>query len=148
MSSKKSMLPPRTDRSEWLSRRAALASLAILPAALPGAAAAEPDPIFAVIQRHRDLSDHYSAATAISAKLPDGPEFEAADKVSGERGDALSKHTDVLIRSEPTTMAGIAALTRYAASLANWQVPSDEDWPQVLLGTLANAFDSILQTEG
>jgi hypothetical protein len=80
-------------------------------------------------------------AVSISAKLEDGPEFDAADEISAGRSDALVEHAAALIRSEPTTMAGTTALIRYVASFGEWQVPTDEDWHQVILGTLANALD-------
>ncbi|WOH58517.1 hypothetical protein [Bradyrhizobium sp. BWC-3-1] len=144
MNIKKPVASPRTEPKR-LSRRAAIAGIAVLPAALPGAGAAELDPIFEVIERHRKLSDGYSAAVSISAKLDDGPDFDVADKISGERNDALLKHAAAMIRSEPTTMAGIAILLRYAANLDNWQVPADDGWHQVFLGTLADALDGILK---
>jgi hypothetical protein len=74
----------------------------------------------------------------------DGPEFDAADAISVERRDALAEYAAVLIRSEPATMAGITALIRYVASLGEWQVPTDEDWHQVFLSTLANALDKTV----
>jgi hypothetical protein len=135
------MSPSRTQPAERPSRRAALAGLAALPVVLPVAATAGPDPIFTVIERHRELSTHCDEAVSISAKLMDGPEFDAADEISAERRDALVEYAAVVIRSEPTTMAGIAALIRYVASLGEWQVPTDDDWHQVFLGTLANALD-------
>jgi hypothetical protein len=70
----------------------------VLPTALPVAAATAPDPIFTVIERHRELSGQCSAAVSISAKLVDGPEFDAADQVSAERSDVLIEHAAVLIR--------------------------------------------------
>ena len=86
-----------------------------MPAALPVTATAGPEPIFTVIERHRELSVLCDEAVSISAKLEDSPEFDAADEIS----------------------AGI----RYVASLGEWQVPTDEDWHQVFLSTLANALD-------
>ena len=68
-----------------------------MPAALPVTATAGPEPIFTVIERHRELSVLCDQAVSISAKLEDGPEFDAADEIS----------------------AGI----RYVASLGEWQVP-------------------------
>ncbi|MDH2341523.1 hypothetical protein [Bradyrhizobium sp. SSUT77] len=136
---------PRTEAAERLSRRAALAGLAVLPVALPGAAAVGTDPIFAVIECHRELSAHYEAATSVSAKLSEGPEFDAADAVSGERSHALHCHAAVLIRSEPTTIAGVNALIHYVGGLRQWEVPADDGWHQVLLGTLADALDGILK---
>jgi hypothetical protein len=77
----------------------------------------------------------------IRSKLLEGPEFDAADEISAERRDALAEYAAVLIGSAPTTMAGITALIRYVASLGEWQLPADEDWHQVFLGTLATALD-------
>lgn len=139
---------------QGLSRRRALAGLAVLPVVLP-AAAAEPDPIFAVIGRHRELGAHYSAAVDISSNMSsDDPGFEAADAVTEERCDALLDHADdELISTLPTTFAGIVALLRYMADLPDWQQPRDfvaweidgatADWHQVLLVTVADALDNI-----
>lgn len=138
-----------------LSRRTALASIAALPM-LPASAAAIPDdPIFAVIAHHRELSAHLSAAVDVSAKLEDGPEFEAADAVTSQRNHTLIDYAETLMRSMPTTLPGITTLMRYVAGLEEWQVPVDRrplteiahnstaDWHQVLLSTLADALDKI-----
>jgi hypothetical protein len=132
-----------------------MAGLAVLPAALPAAAAAPADPVFVVIDRHRGLSAHFTEAVDISAKLEDGSDFEAADAIASERNQALLDHAEVLIRSEPKTMAGALALTRYVASLEEWQTPADRRetseieasqaaaWHQIFLRTLADALDNI-----
>jgi hypothetical protein len=133
-----------TEPAKRLSRRAAIASLAALPAALPAAATAGADPIFAMIERHRELSLHYDDAVSISAKLDEGPEFDAAEEVSEQRADAMVQHAAALIGTAPTTKAGAAALIRYIASLGEWEVPADEGWRQVFLGTLANALDRMI----
>ncbi|WP_036010811.1 hypothetical protein [Bradyrhizobium yuanmingense] len=116
---------------------------------------ANQDPIFAAIDRHRELSARLAAAMAVSTKLVNGPEFEAADTVSGARAEDLKACGASLIRSEPATMAGAIALTRYLAGLGEWQMPTDDplaeasrdlsdDWRRkVLLTTLANALDKI-----
>ncbi|MGV7219593.1 hypothetical protein [Bradyrhizobium sp. UFLA05-112] len=57
------------------------------------------DPIFAAIERHRELSKRHSAAADVSTKLLDGPEFEAADKITASRRDELAKYADTLIRT-------------------------------------------------
>ena len=136
-----------------ISRRTALSGLAALPLAAPAAAAIEPDPVFATIDRHRELSDRLSAATAVSAKLMDGPEFEAADEISAARAEDLRERADTLLCTEPTTMEGAVALTRYVASLGAWQLPDDDyegefadnpsNWQQVFLETLADALENI-----
>lgn len=104
-----------------ISRRAALTGLAVLPVVAPGAAATEPDPIYSVIERHRGLSAQFSAAADVSAKLQEGPEFEAADEITATRNQALIDHAATLIRSEPTTMAGIIAgdLRRHLGGMAD-----------------------------
>jgi hypothetical protein len=139
---------------QGLSRRKALAGLAVLPVALPAAAAAEPDPIFAVIERHRQLSELFTAAVDVSSRLEGGPEFEAADAISAERNQALMGHADALIRSIPTTMAGVIALARYVASLDEWQTPGDDreiwdepspSWHQVFLNTTATAIEAMIR---
>jgi hypothetical protein len=110
------------------------------------AAAAEPGPIFAAIERHRDLSKDYTAAADVSSKLEDGPEFEAADAIAGDRCQSLLNHASALIRLEPTTVAGAVSLTRYFAGLEEWQTPADHrdtDWHQTFLSTLASALEKI-----
>ena len=135
-------------------RRAALTALAAAPlaAGLPAVTeAAEPDPIFAAIERHRELSESYTAAVDVSSDLKAGPEFKAADAITAERCQALLDHAGTLVRSEPTTLTGVAALVRYVASLEEWQTPVDRDleafpiadWHQAFLTTLANALDKI-----
>jgi hypothetical protein len=124
-------------------------AVAAAPATAPESAACAPDPIFAAIERHRELSAHYDAAVSISAHLPCGPDFEAAEEITAERCHALLEHADALIRSEPTTIAGVIGLTRYVGSLEEWQTPADRcdmweaSWHRAFLGTLANALDKI-----
>ncbi|RXH21197.1 hypothetical protein XH94_38105 [Bradyrhizobium zhanjiangense] len=106
-------------------------------------AAADRDPLFVVIERHRELSAHYDAALSVSAKLDGGPEFDAADEISSQRNHALAEHAKVLIRSKPTTIPGVVAFSRYVASLRAWQLSDEEDWHQVFLTVLADAVDEI-----
>jgi hypothetical protein len=138
--------------AEGLSRRLMLAGLAIPPgirAVLP-AVAVEPDPILAAIEKHRDLSATCDPAVAISASMAnDGPDFEAADALAAGKQQLLIDHADTLIRSEPTTLAGVVALMRYVTSLEEWQEPVDRrdweeiamvpSWHQVFLDTMARA---------
>ena len=124
-------------------RRTTLAGLVVLTAALPGIAEASVDPIFTVIERHRELSVHLDAAVSVSGKLLDGPEFDAAEAVAEQCSQTLIEHADVLIRSKPTTIAGIVALSRYVGTLGEWQLPDDQGWHQTLLGTMADALDGM-----
>ncbi|UWU67731.1 hypothetical protein [Bradyrhizobium sp. NC92] len=113
----------------------------------PSAAAADRDLIFVVIQKHRELSAYYDAAASVSAKLEKVCEFEAADEISGQRNLALTEHANVLIRSAPTTIGGVIALTRYVASLREWELPDDDAWYQVFLRGLADAIDEIAMAQ-
>src|SRR6516225_8319937 len=98
-------------------------------------AATEPDPTFGVIERNRELSEQHDAAAFISAKLEWGPAFDAADEIGREKRLALAEHSNMLILSKPTTIAGVVALSRYVADLREWELPDDQGWHQVFLGT-------------
>ncbi|WGD51248.1 hypothetical protein QA641_38145 [Bradyrhizobium sp. CB1650] len=109
-------------------------------------AAADRGRTFVVIERHRELSAHYDAALSVSAKL-EGPEFDAADEISSQRNHALADHANVLIRSRPTTIAGVIALTRYVGSLREWELPDDDAWYRVFLEGPADAIDGIAMAQ-
>ena len=152
-----SALPVDATRRGFLAQAAvAAAGGAALGLALPlpgsaGAAERVPDSIYAAIERHRELSADYTAAVDISSKLEEGPEFEAADEISGDRCRDLLDHADALSRLEPTTLAGVIALMRYVANLEEWQTPRDTDefdgtptdWGKAFCTTVANALDRI-----
>jgi hypothetical protein len=131
-----------------------LGALAVLPAALPAAAGAAADPIFIMIERHRELSAHLDAAVSVAGKLLPGPDFDAADAICAERHDVLMDHGDRLICTEPATLAGVVALMRYMASVKDWEGPGNGEaweingvsvnWYQVVLSTLADAVDQIV----
>ncbi|WP_164719152.1 MULTISPECIES: hypothetical protein [Bradyrhizobium] len=105
--------------------------------------ATELDSIFDVIEHHRELSAQYDAAVSLSAKLVEGPEFDAAEAISEERLLALEQYADVLIHSKPTTLAGVIALSRYVASLPTWLLSDEYDWHQSFLRMLTDALDEI-----
>jgi len=135
-----------SSRKSTATRRTALGALAaasLIPSTAVEAAAPDDGPAYAAIERHRELSAAYDAASAISGKLPDGPEFEAADAITCEKRHALITCVNELIRIQPRTLAGVTALVRYVADLEDWQVPYDENWQKVFLTTLANGLDTI-----
>ncbi|WP_439372665.1 hypothetical protein [Bradyrhizobium sp. DASA03120] len=103
--------------------------------------ATELDSIFEVIEHHRGLSAQHDAAVSISAKLVEGPEFDAADAISEKTRLALEEYADVLIHSKPTTLAGVIGLSRYVASLPAWLLSDEYDWHQPFLRMLADALD-------
>ncbi|MCP3475535.1 hypothetical protein NLM33_35190 [Bradyrhizobium sp. CCGUVB1N3] len=94
-------------------------------------------------EHHRGLSAQHDAVVSISAKLVEGPEFDAADAISEKARLALEEYADVLIHSKPTTLMGVIALSRYVASLPAWLLSDEYDWHQPFLRTLADALDEI-----
>ncbi len=150
---------PPTNTSAIPSRRSFLSNAAglaaggtalALAAPLP-AGAATPDPVFAMIERHRELSAAFDVAVKNADNLEEHPEQESLDAIVDDTSDALLDHADALIITEPTTVAGIAAVMRYFASLEDWQEPRDSEewetsdgasvnWHQAFLDTLANAL--------
>jgi hypothetical protein len=82
------------------------------------------DPIFAVIDYHRALSDRYSAAVEASQAFEGGPLEEAANEIVSEAcTDLLDFCSDLFIGSEPTTLAGTAAFLGYVGTLEEWEQP-------------------------
>lgn len=121
---------------------------------LPGSAQSPSqvrDPIYAAIERHRELSTRYDAAVAVSAKLFDGPEWEAAEKITDAACAELFDFADNLVCSQPTTLAGVIALLRYAAAMQEWEMPReipDEDgklthWSNAIFMAVVNTLDQI-----
>ncbi|KJC37713.1 hypothetical protein UP06_30365 [Bradyrhizobium sp. LTSP857] len=109
--------------AEGLSRRTMLGALAVLPVALP-AAAAVPDPVFAAIERYNALSAEYTAAVDWRAPMEeDNPDlFEAEDEASRTCA-ALYEQMGLLFSYRPATIAGVAALLNYISTLEEWQMP-------------------------
>ncbi|TYO64624.1 twin-arginine translocation signal domain-containing protein [Bradyrhizobium hipponense] len=109
--------------AEGLSRRNLLGALAVLPVALP-AAAAVPDPVFAAIERYKMLSVEYTAAVDRWAPLEhEHPDRSDAEDETSRTSDALFEQIDVLFTFRPSTIAGVAALLKYISTLEEWQVP-------------------------
>jgi hypothetical protein len=94
---------------------------------------------------------HNSAAAAVYGKLhSDDPEHDDAQAAVHETSDALIDQADLLIRSEPTTVAGVLALMRYVAGWDLSEEPAGREWDdegpnwqQVFLNTLADRLEKI-----
>lgn len=95
------------------------------------------------------LADHFMHCAGIAAVVveADGT-IVAVDDVSAQSSQALQDHAGVLIRSEPTTIAGVRALTSYVAGLRQWEVPADDGWHQVLLGKANQGLSPSPQRNG
>jgi hypothetical protein len=99
------------------------------------------DPIFAIIERHRILSDSADAATGISAKMfDDDPRHAAAAAVTDAAHCELMEHAELLFSAEPTTVAGVVALLRYLPTLDLWQTPSRDPDVEAWCGVVELAW--------
>ena len=141
---------PLSKPAEGLSRRHMLAGLAVLPAALP-AAAAEPDPVHAAIERHRHLSADYTAAVDRRAPLEsEDPDYFECEDDAARASDALFKQMDVIFTFRPSTVGGAAALLKYIATLEDWQMPAgleDSDGMKALQALCVSVAATLKQSE-
>jgi hypothetical protein len=114
---------PPTNTSARHSRRSILGGIAAaIAAATPATAGvAEPDPIFAAIERHRDLAKPYDAAWKVRGRCRDfGTLTEEEEAHVLKLNDAVDEaHLPLeaaamdLFNTEPTTCAGIIAALFY-----------------------------------
>lgn len=100
-----------------LTRRALVASTAAVPAAaalgLP-AIAAEPDPIFALIEEYRRLYDEYGRVIDAQAAFAVGtPDWKNADDRVSQTSTAYTATIRKLCQTAPTTLAGLAAVLSF-----------------------------------
>jgi hypothetical protein len=114
------------------------------------------DPIFAIIKQHRALSLAYYVAISnpLVGSFGTDQAVATAEKIADDACEALSDHADVLISTQPTTIEGVAAVMRYVAGLKLWELPSspgeaegDSSWQSSFLNNLADAIESISNTE-
>lgn len=113
-----SALPADPARRRFLAQGAVTAAGgAAFGLALPLSGSAQspsqvPDPIYAAIERHRELSAGYDAAVSVSAKLFDEPECDATEEVTDAACTDLLDFAGRLVCSQPATLAGAIALLR------------------------------------
>jgi hypothetical protein len=134
--------------AQGLSRRTMLGALAVLPVALP-AAAAGPDPVFAAIERYKMLSAEYTAAVDRWAPLEYPDRLEVEDETL-RTGAALFEQMDLIFTFRPSTVAGVAALLNYISTLEDWQMArglEDGDGKEALQ-RLCTSFAAALEQNG
>jgi hypothetical protein len=104
------------------SRRSILNMLVKSSAVIAGGVAApvtpqastEPDPIFAVIERHREAYlARMRASRAVFGLRHTDPAFDKADAADSDAHLIESKALDALCTIEPTTFVGVLALMQY-----------------------------------
>jgi hypothetical protein len=102
-----------------LSRRTLVTSAAALPAlTVPAvvAASAEPDPIFAAIERHRSAWVDWSAAVEYEFGLRRAdPRHVVAEAATQAKADIRHDRCFNLVEIYPTTIGGVVALLQYYA---------------------------------
>ena len=137
--------------AEALSRRTALAGLAVLPAiGLPIAAAAEPDPIFAAIERHRQAETAKNECYVAADRLVEqGHEVDFNAYTNAAYNGAWDALYD-LSETLPTTIAGMLAMVIYAQELraSNWQnFLSETEVGDRIIEALATAAKALITTQ-
>ncbi len=123
-------------RSLFTAAAAALAGTAGLAAPFPLANSVEPDPIFALIERHRAV---YAAHGASLERGCTNDEAQAAC-------DADEAAWRTLLDATPTTVAGAAALARY--TVQHVEQLADVDSASEALTALAAALGRLAHRRG
>jgi len=109
-------------------RRAILAGAAAIPALSLPAIAAERDPIFAAIERHRKAEAAYREFGRSFADKT-GPEVEALEKQFAELGEVSNRLITELVAMTPATVGGCAALLRHLDEYATaYECQMFADW--------------------
>jgi hypothetical protein len=145
--------------SDGLCRRSVLAGLVVLPVALPAAAAAAADPAFALIAAHRaaevahgeviDAQDEAEAKYGIRSDEA----REAADRC-GATCDEINAIAWKLATTPPTTLAGVAAVLRFANEVEdaggdwpNTDAIGPDGWHYQLRATMAAAVEALIKIQ-
>jgi hypothetical protein len=112
------------------SRRAILAGAAMFPAvSLPALAAAEPDPIFAAIEKMKVTDAEHGRRCKGELEVI-GPEYEAWYEAQGIACYAAADARDEMLATVPTTVARAVAMVD--AVLASWWGETDDFYPELV----------------
>src|SRR5262249_48541562 len=115
------------------SRRTVLAGAVTVPAlSISGIAVGSPlvDPIFAAIERHRLANDRVDAAVALAERSGWATE---ENRAVVETDEIWWQSLTALIKTEPTTLAGVAALLEHVLKLDE----TDGEYATKMLGSAA-----------
>jgi hypothetical protein len=152
----------------------------------PRAAALIDDPIFAAIEAHRSmwarLGEVVTAQSRLFEMLPeeqrqssittwetkivetDDPRWIASERLVSQTSDAVNESDDAILDTAPTTLAGVAAVLKYAADhvrqgngwgggyeddepLSGWVRKHGITWETVLHMNLAKALTTIAASD-
>jgi hypothetical protein len=118
----------------------------LVPAsAAPRKLAQDPDPIFALIERHRSaliFEMEKSSVTAHMNSKVGGPKYRAAEKEQGSAWDAVGAVELEMVGAPPTTLAGVLALLAHVDDLFAQRIvlPSDPKNWHSMYESLGNYF--------
>jgi hypothetical protein len=143
-----------------LSRRSMLGAIAVLPALPVAAVAAEPDPIFALIEAKRAADIAHGDAITMQDRADTQFGFDSDESFEAdERCEAAcyAAHDAAwqLARTAPISLAGVVAVLRFANQLEDegmeWPDTDRigaEGWHYRLRATIAQAIEAIIGKGG
>jgi hypothetical protein len=144
--------------AEGLSRRTMLGAIAVLPVAPAVAAAVDlPDLAFALIAAKRDADVAHCEAidaqdVAETDHEYDSPAVQEAFDHCGDACRVVNEADWRLARMPPTTLAGVAAVLRFANAIEdggmewpNTDTVGAEGWHYQLRATMAQAIENIIR---
>jgi hypothetical protein len=144
--------PIDTRRRHFLSLAAGAAVAAAIPNAAPVAASAI-DPIYAVIERHKQAHAVHDAAASVRADFYDihmsadqRKQLAAMEEAVDEAWEQREEAAIDLVNTKPTTLAGIVALCRYVGPLfdADGSLPDVIHWDDDTNTSAAGAFANVI----
>jgi hypothetical protein len=108
-----------TTRRQFVQRSAtalAAGAVAVPSAVISTAAAVEPDPIFALIEAHKAAMAEYSRLATIWSQIPFEDEaYAEANEATQAAADMVSDAQLAVVKTSPTTVAGVAAVLEHVA---------------------------------
>ncbi len=131
----------------------AAAGATALTVAPARAAAPAADPIYALIERHKQAVAVYDAATDVRARFNDINMNDEQRKQLAVLQDAVDEAWDPreeaaidLLNTKPTTLAGIVALCRYIEPLLNadGELPPAIYWDDETISSAGGAFANVI----
>jgi hypothetical protein len=160
MTIERPMFPP-TRRTVLNLAAAGASALAVLPAALPTAAATA-DPVFALIAEKRAADIAHGEAIDALTEAEDNSDFSTDASFWAEADDNCEAACHFvheidwkLATTAPTTLAGVAAVLRFANAIEdggmewpNSDAIGVEGWHYQLRATMAQAIEAIISKSG
>jgi hypothetical protein len=142
-------MPAVSTRRHFLSQTAGVAAggavLALVAFPPPPAAAAQADPVFSLIEAHREASARHGVALREQERLERIGDPEAST-VADEPCHADVRTWRVLIRTAPLTLAGLRAWASYLDEVRVVEEWMLEDYGPTLVETLVEALGNLAVT--